>query len=196
MSLKVFVTSTRCCLGPFEPFPIPWQSQPSSLAYEVFQMCANLECLRSWRYCSDWPEVLLRTSIAKLWRNLSGYLCWASWDGVMALAMFAVCKRVRLEMGAVSIVLCTLGGAQSMKGNLDHVRHAIGFSGFAVGISVIGMSGGFGMTTLRGDMGSWYSWGRCIGRRIERGWARVYKGVARGVFTCGGLLLVVQRWIS
>ena len=58
---------------------------------------------------------------AKLWKNLSGYLCWAAWDGVMALAMFAVYERVRLTMSAVSIDLCTLGGARSMEGKLDRV---------------------------------------------------------------------------
>ena len=61
---------------------------------------------------------------------MSGYLRWAAWAKVMALAMFAVCERVRLAMGAVSIFLCTLGGARSVKGKLDHVRRAIGSSGF------------------------------------------------------------------
>ena len=75
-------------------------------------------------------------------------------------------------------------------------RRAIGSSGLAVGICGIGMSSGFGMTTLGGDAGGRYSWGRRMFRRIERGWARVCKGVARGSFTCGGLLLVVQRWIA
>ena len=45
----------------------------------------------------------------------------------MALAMFAVCKRVRLSMGDMSIVLCTLGGALSMEGNLYRVQRAIVF---------------------------------------------------------------------
>ena len=71
----------------------------------------------------------------------------------MALATFAVCERVRLAMGAVSIVLCTLGGYRSMEGKRDRVRRAIGSSGLAVGICGIGMSGGFGMTTLGGDAG-------------------------------------------
>ena len=101
MSWKVFVPSMCCCLGNFEPFPIPWQIWPTSLAYKVFQMCENLGCLCSWRYCRNWPEVSLRTGIAKLWRNLARYLRWAAWGGVMALAMFAVCERVRLAMGAV-----------------------------------------------------------------------------------------------
>ena len=64
----------------------------------------------------------------------------------MALAMFAVCERVRLVASAVSIVLCTLGGAQSMEGNRYRVLRAIGSSGLVVGICVIGTSGGFGMT--------------------------------------------------
>ena len=43
----------------------------------------------------------------------------------MALVVFAVCERVLLLMGAVSIVLCTLGGARSMEGKRDPVRHEI-----------------------------------------------------------------------
>ena len=39
----------------------------------------------------------------------------------MTLAMFAVCELVRLEMGAVSIALCTLEGARSMEGKMDRV---------------------------------------------------------------------------
>ena len=97
----------------------------------------------------------------------------------MALATFAVCERVRLAMGAVSIVLCILGGAQSMEGELDRVRCAIGSSGLAVGICGTGMSGGFGMTTIGGDMGGCSSWGRRIGCRIERSRARFCEGVAR-----------------
>ena len=43
----------------------------------------------------------------------------------MTLAMAAVCERVRLEIGAVSVVLFTLGGGRSTVGNLDLVRRAI-----------------------------------------------------------------------
>ena len=71
----------------------------------------------------------------------------------MTLTTFAVCERVRLTMVAVSIVWCTLGGAWYMEGKHDRVRRAIGSSGLAVGICVIGMSGGVGMTTLGGDTG-------------------------------------------
>ena len=71
----------------------------------------------------------------------------------MALTTFAVCKRVRLAMGAVSIVLCTLGGALSMEGNRERVRHAIGSSGLVVGVGGIGMSGGFGMNNLGSGAG-------------------------------------------
>ena len=46
----------------------------------------------------------------------------------MTLTMDAVFERVRLEIGSVLIVLFTLGGAQSMEGNLDRVRRAIGSS--------------------------------------------------------------------
>ena len=52
---------------------------------------------------------------------MAGYLRWAAWAGLMTLAMFAVCEHVHLVMGAVSIVLCTLGGVRSMEGTLDYV---------------------------------------------------------------------------
>ena len=78
----------------------------------------------------------------------------------------------------------------------DRVRRAIGSSGLAVGFCGIGMSSGFGMTTLGGDTGGRYSCGRRIVCSIERRRARVCKGVAPGGFTYGGLLLVVQRWIA
>ena len=61
----------------------------------------------------------------------------------MALAVFTVCERVRLAMGSVSIVLCTLGGARSMDGKRDRVRRAMGSSVLVVGVGGIGMSGGF-----------------------------------------------------
>ena len=88
----------------------------------------------------------------------------------MVLAVFAVCECVRLAMGAVSIVLCTLGGAWSMEVEQDCVQHAIGSSGLVVGVGGIGMSGGFGMTTLGSGAGGRSFWGRRIGHRIERGW--------------------------
>ena len=71
----------------------------------------------------------------------------------MALATFAVCDRVGLEMGAVSIILCSLGDARSMEGKLERVKRAIGSSGLVVGMGGIGMSGGFGMTTLGSGAG-------------------------------------------
>ena len=46
----------------------------------------------------------------------------------MTLAMVAVCELVRLAIGAMSVVLFTLGGARYMEGNLDRVRHEIGSS--------------------------------------------------------------------
>ena len=87
----------------------------------------------------------------------------------MALVVFTVCERVRLAMGPVSIFLCTRGGAQSMEGKRDLVRRAIGSSVLVVGMGSIGMSGGFGITTLgSGARGRSYR-GRRIGCRIERG---------------------------
>ena len=90
-------------------------------------MCANFGCLRSWRYCNDFLEVLSRTGIARLWRNWAGYRCWAAWAGVITLAMDLVCERVRLAIGAVSGVLFALGGGWStVWGNLDLVLRANG----------------------------------------------------------------------
>ena len=71
--------------------------------------------------------------------------------------MCVVCECVRLAMGAVSIILCTLGGARSTEGKLERVRCEIGSSGLAVGIGGTGISSGFGMTTLGGDVGGWSS---------------------------------------
>ena len=65
-----------------------------------------------------------------------------------------------------------------MEGKRDCVRRAIGSSGLAVDFCGIGMSVGFGMTTLGGDAGVQSSCGRRIGLRIERGRAQVCKGVA------------------
>ena len=44
----------------------------------------------------------------------------------MTLAMTEVYERVRLAIGAVSVVLFAIGGRRSMVGNLDRVRRAIG----------------------------------------------------------------------
>ena len=57
----------------------------------------------------------------------------------MALAVFTVCERVRLVTGAVS----RIGGL------CDLVRHAMGSSG----LHGIGLSGGFGTTTLGSGAG-------------------------------------------
>ena len=57
----------------------------------------------------------------------------------MALAVFAVCERVRLATGGISRIggLCEL------------VRRAMG----SAGLRGIGLSGGFGMTTLGSGAG-------------------------------------------
>ena len=87
---------------------------------------------------------------------------------MVALAIFTVCGRVRLVMGAMSIVFFTLGGARFMYGKQDRVRRAMGSYGPVVGVVGIGMYGGFGMATLGSGAGGRSSWGRRIGRRIER----------------------------
>ena len=65
-------------------------------------------------------------------------MCWAAWAGVMTLAAFVVCERVRLATGAVSMV-----------GRWDLVLHSMGSSK----LCGIGLSGGFGMTTLGSGAG-------------------------------------------
>ena len=87
----------------------------------------------------------------------------------MALAVFAVCECVRLDTGAVSIALCTLGCARSMSGKWYRVNRAMGSSGLVVGVGGIGLSDGFGITILGSGAGGLYSRGRRIGRRMERG---------------------------
>ena len=86
----------------------------------------------------------------------------------MELAIFTVCECVRLATGDVSIVLCTLGGARSMDVKWDRVRRAMSSSGLVVGVGVIDMSSGIGMTTLVSGTGGWSLRGRRIGRRMER----------------------------
>ena len=56
---------------------------------------------------------------------MAGYRRWAAWDGVITLAMAAVCERVSLAMCAMAGVLFTLGGGWStVRVNLDLVRRA------------------------------------------------------------------------
>ena len=84
------------------------------------------------------------TGISRLWRNLRGYLRWAAWAGVTTLAVFAVCEQVRMATGAVF----TIGGWWEL------VRRAMGSSG----LRGIGLSGGFGMTTLGSGAGGLTFW--------------------------------------
>ena len=81
----------------------------------------------------------------------------------MVLAVFAVCDRVRLAKVSVSIVLCTLGGARSVDGKWDPMRCEIGSSGLGVGVVGIGLSSGFGMTTIGSGTGGLSLQGRRIG---------------------------------
>ena len=86
----------------------------------------------------------------------------------MALAVFAVCERVRLATGNVSMVLCTIGSDRSMACKWDRMCRAMDYSGLGVGVFGIGLSGGFGMTTLGGGAGGLSSRGQRIGCRMER----------------------------
>ena len=83
--------------------------------------------LRNLRYCNDFPEVLSRTGIARLWKNWAGYRSFSAWSGVITLATTVVCDRVHLEIGPMSCVFLTLGGGWStVRGTLELVRRAIG----------------------------------------------------------------------
>ena len=124
---KLSVPSTRWFLGPFDPLPTPWHSQPSSLAWDVLHISANFGCLHNWRYCNICPEVSLRTSSARLWRNWSEYCCLATWAGVMTLAVAIVCDRVIRAIILGSVVLSNLGGERStVYSNLNLVCCATG----------------------------------------------------------------------
>ena len=65
-----------------------------------------------------------------------------------------------------------------------------------MGICGTSMDDSFGMNTLGGDAWGRSSWGRHIGRRIERSRVRVFESVERGGFACGGLLVVAHLWIA
>ena len=65
-----------------------------------------------------------------------------------------------------------------------------------MGIFGVSMEGGFGMTTLGGAAGGQSSWGRRIGRRIERGWLHVCESVVQGGFVCGGLVVFFHSLIA
>ena len=110
----------------------------------------------------------------------------------MALAVFAVCECVLLAMGGVSIGVFTRGGTRSMVGMWYHVRRAMGSSR----LCGIGLSGGFGMTTLGSGAegfgmttlgcgtGGLSSQRQRIVRRMGRGCARV------------AVVVVAQRWTA
>ena len=60
----------------------------------------------------------------------------------------------------------------------------------------ISMAGGFVITTLGGEAGGWYSWGRRIGNSMERGRVRMCESVVRCGFVCGGPVVFVHHWMA
>ena len=99
----------------------------------------------------------------------------------MTLVVFAVFERVRLAMGALSMV-----------GKWDLVRRVMGTSRLR-GIDLSGGfdmttlgsgAGGFGMTTLGGGVGGFSLWERQKFRRMGRDCARV------------AVVVVFQRWTA
>ena len=97
----------------------------------------------------------------------------------MALAVFAVCERVRLATGVVSMV----GRWDLVRSEIGSSRlRGIGLSG-GFGMTTLGSgAGGFGMTTLGGGAEGFSLRGRRIVQRMGRGCARV------------DVMVVVQRW--
>ena len=67
----------------------------------------------------------------------------------MSLAVFTVYERVLLVTGDVSIGVFTRGDTRSMAGRWDRVHRAMGSSR----LRGIGLSGGFGITTLGSGAG-------------------------------------------
>ena len=118
---------------------------------------------------------------------------------MITLAMAAVCERVRMEIGAVSGVLFKLGGGRStVWGTLDLVLRATGsywlvMYGNGVGI---GEALGFGMAPLGGTSGGRSSWGRYIGRSMERCRVLVCGSVVRCGFVRAGNASLAHRWMA
>ena len=104
------------------------------------------------------------------------------------LAMAAVCERVHLAIGAVSGVFFTLGGGWStVWGTLDLVHrvtdsYLLMMDGTSVGI---GEALGFGMATLGSVSGGRSSWGRRVGRSMERCCVLVCRSVEFGPYLYG-----------
>ncbi len=63
MQKEVLVLATRLALGD-SPELMPWQRQPSSLAYEVSQVALYLGLHQSWQCSRTLPVVGLRTDSA------------------------------------------------------------------------------------------------------------------------------------
>ena len=134
-------------------------------------MCAHFGCLRSWRYCNSYPEVLSRTGIVRLWRNWAGYCRLVAWAGVKTLATAVVCDGMCRAIGPRSVVLSTLGvGVSTVCGTLDLVRHATGsyFSLDDVNLGADRAALGVWMTTLGSKEWGWKVSGRRIGCITER----------------------------
>ena len=90
-------------------------------------MCANSRCLRIWPYYKSCPEVLLETSIPRIWKNWAGYRRLDAWARVMTLDMGVVCYLLHQAIGPGYVALYTLGRGGSMVCvTLDLVRHTMG----------------------------------------------------------------------
>ena len=85
MGLNVSVPATRGLVGSAALVPTPWQSRPSSSAYDLSQVSLYLGWRRSWQ----WPRV----SPVSLSRTGSASAVWAGLGTVRALAGLVVVAR-------------------------------------------------------------------------------------------------------
>ena len=69
---NVSVPSTRYCLGPLEPLPMPWHMRPSSLEYAWFQVFLYLGWRHSCRCSRVSPATVSITGMAQFWMNTLG----------------------------------------------------------------------------------------------------------------------------
>ena len=148
----MLVPSTRFFEGSSGLVPMPWQSRPSSLLYDVSQAGPRRGWRRSARCSRDFPVSTSRTERAVPWSTSdAAHLLMNSAGNVRAAAATGEILRdlVRWATGGVATSMgTTLGG-----GAADLVRCAMGSSAWMLGATLGGR-----MCTLGGAAG-----GRVVG---------------------------------